>query len=67
MFDEVTLGRFLDGLGMEAGHQKNQAMIRNLKFSTPPQRHSPEKNERLEVELTTDHASSDLLYYIRNQ
>ena len=51
---------------MEAGHQKNQAMIGNLKFSTPPQPHSP-KNERLEMELIIDRGSFDLLYYITDQ
>lgn len=40
---------------MATGHQKDEAMIRSLAFSAPASNQSPDTEERLEMELMTDH------------
>lgn len=48
----------MDGLldGSWRGHQKHQAMMRNLEFSATPPSNSLEWDKALEMELINDHA-----------
>ena len=50
---KVSLSGLLDDSSMAAGHEKDQAMIRNLEFSAPSL-HFLEKGKGIKMELMID-------------
>ena len=53
LFHEVTLGGFLDGLGMEAGHQKNQRSRDQLLNPLPAFHSSLENGVGVELKISS--------------